>query len=202
MLDNQEGQKTVNGYSKYAILGGMTALFCAMLVLGGSAAAQDKPASKEAASSATYKIGVVNMQEVLAGYNKRKQKYDELQKEVDGLQKEIDAMSTSIEADKKKYEEGKSTMPEDARDQLKNKVERDYITYRAKLEEHQKTIDNMEERVLKEVFKDIEAAITEIATKGNYHLVLNASSGPRGSVLFFQPSIDMTPQVLTKLNGQ
>jgi len=168
-------------------------------VFAGAAAAQESKGDKPAPSQ--YKIGVVDLQQLLADYDKRKDKYDELQKEVDELQKDIDAMSGRITKAKQEYEEKRDTISEEERLEMKNKIEDDYAQYRIELDKRQRLIDNKEESVLKEVFKDIQAAISRVATAENYHLVLNAKGGPRGSVLYHAPAIDITSKVLTTLNA-
>jgi outer membrane protein len=178
-----------------------------VVLISGGAMAQAGTPAKESAPASTqastnYKIGVVDMQTILAEYNKRKAKYAELQKEVEALQKDIDDMSTRIETAKKSYEDGQSKMTEDDRFDLKTKIESDYATYRAELEKRQKLIDSKEERVLKEVLTDVEDAINKVAASENYHLILNAKSGPRGSVLYHSPTIDITSKVLAQLNSK
>ncbi len=172
------------------------------LAIGGMGWTMQSSAAQDSAAGNTYKIGVVDLQRVLADYDKRKQKYEELQAEVEKLQADIDALSKTIEDNKKYYEEGKATMSEDERFKLRESIENDYTKYQIELKSRQSKIDNMEERVLKEVFEDIQQAISEIAEKENYHLVLNANRGPRGSVLYHSATIDVTSAVLAKLNSK
>ena len=149
-----------------------------------------------------YKIGVVDMQAVLAKYEKRKQKYEELEQEVEQRQAGIDEMSEKIEAMKERYESEKDTMDPDELLALEKQIRDDYATYRSELDKQQRYIDNQEEMVLKEILKDVEAAINKLATEENYHLILNAKSGPRGSVLYHSPTIDITSKVLSALNSE
>ena len=147
-----------------------------------------------------YKIAVVDMQEVLASYDKRKEKYEELQNTVDTLQKGIDELSAKIEAAKKDYDARRDSLSEEERFKLETKIQNDYTEYQAKLQQHQREIDRNEELVLREVLKDIQEKIVEIAEKENYHLVLNNGKGPRGAVLYASTSIDITPKLLLELN--
>ncbi len=173
------------GLAILALVAGLTA---------GTANAQEGDSGK------SYKIGVVDMQLLLAEYDKRKTKYDDLQAEVDKLQVDIDEMSKNIEAAKKKYEESRDSMTEDERFDMRTEIEADHARYQAELASRQRQIDTMEERVLKEVIKDVQAAIEKLAEAGNYHLVLNGRGSPRGSVLYHSPTIDITSKVLAELN--
>ena len=152
------------------------------------------------AADENYKIAVVDMQTVLASYDKRKAKYDDLQKQVDALQAGIDKMSKDIEAARKSYEERRATLTDEERVKLETKITNDYATYQNELQMNQRQIDGMEELVLNEVLKDIQEAIEKIATDLSYHLVLNKGKGPRGAVLYASNSIDITPRILEQLN--
>ena len=170
----------------------MVALACVLAVglLSTPAQAQD----------GNYKIAVVDMQTVLAKYNKRKAKYEDLQKQVDTLQADIEKMAKRIEAAKKDYDERKGDLSEEELFKLENTIKDDYANYQNELQKSQRQIDGMEELVLKEVLKDIQLAIEVIAKKGNYHLILNNGKGPRGAVLYASASIDITSQILADLN--
>lgn len=157
--------------------------------------------TQAAAQDTNYKIGVVDMQTVLAKYDKRKSKYDELQKQVDALQSGIDGKSKAIEAAKADYEKKKKeNLPSEQLSALELKIRSDYVDYQAELTRSQQKIDSMEEEVLKEVLKDVQAAVEQIATEGNYHLILNHRSGPNSAVLYANNNIDITPKVLEQLN--
>jgi len=147
-----------------------------------------------------YKIGVVDMQAVLAGYDKRKSKYEELQTQVDALQSGIDAMSKKIQAAKDDYDKKKKDLTPEQILELESKINADYSDYQNELKKSQQKIDSMEALVLREVVKDITTAIEEIAKNGKYHLVLNKESGPRGAVLYSSATIEITSKVLEHLN--
>ena len=152
-------------------------------------------------SGSQYRIAVVDMALLMSEYNKRKQKYDELQREVDRLQQEIDSMSQRIERAKEEYESRRASMTDDERFDKRSQIESDFVQYRSELERRQRLIDTQEERVLIEVVADIERVITQIAEREGYHLILNATKGPRASVLYHSATIDITSRVLQVLNS-
>ena len=170
----------------------VVALPCMMItgLLSGPAYAQE----------GDYKIAVVDMQTVLAKYEKRKTKYEDLQKQVDALQSQIDKMSKDIEAAKADYEKRKDTLSDEELFKLETQIRNDHANYQNELQKSQRQIDGMEELVLKEVLKDIQEVIETVATSGNYHLILNNGKGPRGAVLYASASIDITSKVLVELN--
>lgn len=157
--------------------------------------------AKSADTGASYRIAVVDVELVMREYNKRKQKYEELQKEVDAQQKDLDNLMNRIEEDRKKLESGKATMSDEEKLDLKMKIEQEAASYRAELEKRQKTIDSKEERIIRECLDDIQNAINIIATSDNYHLVFNAGKSLKSSLLYHSPTMDITSKVLTQLNS-
>jgi len=175
----------------------------AVLALSGAPAyaQKDKEKSAPAASGgAGYRIAVVDMAKLMKDYKKREQKYAELQKSVDAMQKEIDAKQKTIEAERAEYEKGRDGMTDEKRSAARLKIEQDIADYKSELEKRQRAIDTNEETVLKEVVEDISGVIAKVAEKEGYHLVLNSSGGPRGSVLYSSATIDLTSTVLGQLN--
>lgn len=156
--------------------------------------------SGTAAYAQEYKIAVVDMPKVIKDYKKREQRYNTLQKEVDALQGEIESMGKAIDAKKTKYETEGPKMEGDARFNLKQEIEAEYVKYKSELERRQRLIDSKEEEVLKEVLADIRTAIQEIATTEGYHLILNSNSA-QGAVVYASDTIDITSKVTTKLNN-
>lgn len=160
------------------------------------------PASAQEATGG-YKIGVVDMQKVMAEYDKREAKYSELEKEVATLQAPIDALSAKITQMKADYDKRAAEPNADrlALTQFEGQIRAEHANYEAKLRESQIKIDELERKVLTEVLADIQAALKEIGEQQNYHLILNGREGSGSAVVYHSTSIDLTSQLLTKLNG-
>jgi len=158
----------------------------------------------EETSTTPYKVGVVDMSLLLKDNAKRKKKYEELQVEVDKRQATLDVIQATLEAKRTRWETERANMAEDEVLSLKNELEEESASFGSELQKQQRYIDNIEDRVLREVVRDIEAAIKRISAEENFHLVLNAKSDPRGflyfSVLYHSPTIDITSKVLEFLN--
>lgn len=151
-----------------------------------------------------YKIGVVDVQKVVADYDKRKQEYAKLEEQVKQRQTKIDALSAEITQMKDSYDaKAKSgNAVADEMFQLEQQIQSKYATYQSELSIQQREIDRMEAEVLEKVFGDIEKAIAEYANTNNYHIILNGRPGPRGTVLFHAAGVDVTSAILGKLNGK
>lgn len=181
-------------HSRHILVGLLLVSLAAIAALG---VAQEQGAK----DAVPYRIGVVNMQRLMQEYDKRKAKYDELQTEVDELQKDVTTLKDKIEKAQEKLEKDGAKLTEEERFDLKNQLEDDITIYKTEFTQSQRLIDNKEERVMKEVLKDISATIEQLAEDGQFHLVLNSLSGPGGTVLYHSPTIDITSQVLAILNG-
>jgi outer membrane protein len=184
----------VNSKSRLVVLSLAVAAVAGAMLAPPLAAAQDTAAGG-------YKIGIVDMQTVLADYQKRRESYSRLEAEVKSRQAEIDRLSNEIEAMKKDYEARRESMSESERSDLRKRIEDKYAEYRTKLDANQREIDRREEEVLKEVFKDVEAAIKSLAEREGYHLIMNGRSQPRGAVLYYSTTIDVTGSLLAALNA-
>ena len=150
------------------------------------------------------KVGVVNVQLLLRDYDKRQQKYKELQVEVDNLQTYIDELSEKIEGMKDAFEKDSPTLSPEEQRERKNAITDAFGEYESEMKSRQRTIDNQEEAVLQEVFTDIEDMISKVAAEKGYHLILNLSAGkgPQGSVVYHADSVNITSAVLAALNAQ
>lgn len=173
------------------------ALALAAMVATGFAPA----ASSQEPAAGGYKIGVVDVKAVLRDYNKRQQKYDQLQSEVKTRQGRIDAISNEIEGMKKDYDSKKGSASAEELSALESKIKTRYTDYKAEMDKNQQAIDDMEKTVLQDVIGDVEAKINEIAQAENYHLILNGTRGGGSSVLYSSSTIDLTARVTTALNG-
>lgn len=188
-VSHKTSLKTVS----FLLLGVFAALGAA---LPAAAQGSSAPASGE------YKIAVVDMGVLLSDYNKRKVLYDQLQKEVDEKQKELDAMEAAINKDKTSYESQRDGMSEDARIEMRTKIETAITNYRAAMQTRQRMIDNNEERVMKELVGDIQKTIAQVGAAEKYHLILNSAGegGPRAALLYHSTTVDITSKVLALLN--
>ncbi|MBI1319944.1 MAG: hypothetical protein GC168_13530 [Candidatus Hydrogenedens sp.] len=159
-----------------------------------------------AQDSSSYKIGVVDMQKVMADYEYRKQEYNKLEAKVKELQAPIDALSSKIEALKADYDKlaAKPDKTADDRKDLvakENEIRSQHADYEAMLRQNQLQIDENEKNVLEDVVTKVQAALKEIGEKENYHLILNGREGSGSAVVYHAAALDITSSVLSKLNG-
>ncbi len=155
-------------------------------------------AQNETASATAYKIGVVDMDEVLKGYKKLKAEADALQSERDRLQKDLDAKSDAL---KKKLEEAKNA-PEADREARRDSIEKELRDFTADVQRMQGDLDSKGQKLSARTRKEVIAAIQEIGAAENYHLILEGDADGRSTVIYFTNTINITSKVIAKLDGQ
>jgi len=179
----------------------------ALMTFSGSASAAEaqKPAAAPAApakSDGQYKIGVVNRKELFDKYKKQIDGLAALEAQKTTLQKDIDALSESITKKKEKYEKEKDKMTPEEATKLKDDITREFGEYQAQFKLKQQDIDRQSQRFVRDIMKDIDDAVTAIGNQENYHLILEADPNSTTAVIYYSTTLDITGQVLIKLNGK
>ena len=147
-----------------------------------------------------YKIGVVDMDRLREDHAWLKGQYKaledmlkKLESEIEPLLKEIDALSTQLK-------EGAESLSPSERLALKSKYDAKTLEHQNEIRARQLKIDERELEVNKEAYADIQKVIGELANDQNYHLIIKAQNDPRSQVLYFSAAIDVTSEVVARLN--
>lgn len=182
----------------------LSVAFALTLMLSASAIAADKgkeaaPAAPAAASSGSYKIGVVDIEQVVENYPKKQRLMSELEASVKADQTAIDGLTDKLDGLQKAFEGGKDKFSDAERSQKTGEIRELITKIKAERETKQGKIDQKEAEIKSEVFGDVAKAIQQVSEAENYHLVLNSRGVPNGSVLYASPTIDITSKVQTQL---
>lgn len=162
---------------------------------GGAAAAA--PIRPEA-----YRIAVVNRKKAFDEYNKQKSAWATLEKEREAKQAVVDRQSDAITAATEKLKADK-TMEQADKEAAALKIQEDTLDYQNAFTKLQNEINVQANKFFATMMEDVDAAVQAIGNEGNYHLIFEGDPNPRsgGAVLYFSATIDITPQVISKLNG-
>ncbi len=149
-----------------------------------------------------YRIAVVNRKKAFDEYKKQQIEWASLQKELDAKQKVADQQSDAINAAQKKFAEDKS-LTKEQKEAMALKIQEDMLDYQTAFKKLQNEIDIAAKKFFDTMMKDVDAAVQAVGNEGNYHLIFEADPNPASgtAVLFFSATIDVTPQVIQKLNG-
>lgn len=173
---------------------------CAPMILTALLWGAFPAAAQEAAGG--YKIGIVDFRKVMENYSKREAEYKRLQDEVDALQRGIDEKFKRIESLRDTYESNLSNWDSSTRASKEEEINTLYDEYRAELAQRQRKIDRMERDVIQRLFESVRQVVAQIGEKEGYHLILEANSPnpPRGGVLYYTATIEITSKVLAALD--
>lgn len=179
-------------------------------VLAMPALAQDKKDKKDdggssssgaAVASGGYKIGVVDIEQVIETYPKKKTLMDALASKVTAGQGEIDTMTKRLDGLQSAYEAGKDSFSDADRSAKQLEIRNLITEIKSLREKKQSEIDAEEAKIKSDIFDDVNAAIQQVAEAEGYHLVLNSRSLPNASVLYASKTIDISGKVSAKLGG-
>lgn len=154
-------------------------------------------AASSAASSGDYKIGVVDMDEVLKGYNALKTQVDALAAEAKQKQSDIDSRSDAL----KKEMEALKSAPEADREKKSDEIKRRLRDLNADLTRMQGELDDKRAKLQARTRQDVIKTIQQIGAAENYHLILEGDTDGRSTVIYFTSTINITPKVIEKLNA-
>jgi Skp family chaperone for outer membrane proteins len=176
-----------------------------LLIAPGAVAAETKdaaPAGAAAVANGGYKIGVVSRFEALKAYEKRIAEYKKLEQERTALQVPLDKMLEDIKADQKRYDDSKATLSEADRKSLEDKIQSSMRDLQAESKKRQGQIDDKEKRVIESITGDFEKAVKQVGEAENYHLLIEGDDNVSNRiVLYFSPTINVTPKVIEYLNS-
>ena len=175
--------------ARKTILVGVLTLFIATLTPGD--------AMGQGAAEGGWKIAVVDFKQILAEFDKRENKYKELENYVKDKQAILDNMENTIKKDRENY--GKMEAGQ-AKQDLEQKINGAQVDYQAALKKLQDEIDSREQEVLRTCLTDIRDALQKIGDKDKYHLILDAKNPGGGGVLYASTTLDITSTVLDFLN--
>ncbi len=182
--------KTVKTFAVVASI--LAAGFCAM-----PARAAEGTAAVPTASSTDYKIGVVDVEEILDKYQKLTTEVKSLETEKDKYQKEIDAQSDVLQ---KEFDALKN-VPEAEREAKGDDIQRKIRDFKADFQRKQGELEDKRVKLFARTRQDVIKTIQQIGVEEKYHLILQGDPNGRSAVIYFATPIDITSRVIEKLNS-
>lgn len=166
----------------------------------GLALAAAVPAGAEGAAGA-LKIAVVNINQTVDKYEKKKALEVELQAKIDAIKKRIDVLEDNIKNEEVKLKGMKGVDNQSIRDDLVLNLALMRQEREVRIQWHKELSNRENNEGMKELFKDVEAAIRKVGEKGSYDVILQSNPG---SVLYLREgaAFDVTPQVVELLNKE
>ncbi len=145
------------------------------------------------------KVGYINSAQVLAEYGPAQEADRQLQATLAGYQAEMDQLNASLAQASAEFEQQQVTMTPEARQQRGQELQ----AQASAIDERGQQLQALAAQRTTEVFTPINEAIRsvleEIRVEGNYGLILDVTVQ---AILVADPALDLTQQVLTRLQAR
>ncbi|MEO5376449.1 MAG: OmpH family outer membrane protein [Magnetococcus sp. DMHC-6] len=122
---------------------------------------------------------------------------DMLKQKIQTKQKEIDSLETEIKGMKADLEKRKNMMTPEANAELTGQIRSKFREYQRLVEDNQGAIDRENGRWTKKITETLSLVIEEIGKEKGFTVVFG-----KGQVLYADKSIDITSEVLNRLNSR
>lgn len=142
-----------------------------------------------------YLFAFVDVPRAMASSDAAKRARELLEKKLASKQKEVDAMEQKIKALKDDVEKRKNAMTPESRAETSESVRGKFREYQRLVEDNQAAIDRENGRWTKKISEAMREVIEEIGRERGYTVIFG-----KGQVLYANSTIDITDQVLVRLN--
>lgn len=146
---------------------------------------------------AEAKVGVVNVQRILAEASASKAMEQKFQAARQKMETDLQAKAQVIENLSKQLEQNAGVLSPEARAEKEREGRQKVNDFRALEQTYAQDLQSMEVRYLETMQKEILEVVDQVAVKGNYTIILDAQTA-----LYYQKVIDVTDEVLKGLNSR
>lgn len=149
-----------------------------------------------------YRVGIVDLQEVMDNYSKRQDEVSKLEEQVNARKAEITQMQESFEKKLEDYKAQRDGLTELQQETRESELDREALQLESEIRKTQTELERKQRRLKDELIQDIVDAVDEIGHAEDYHLILEADPEVRTGVLYYTKSIEITGKVIERLNSR
>lgn len=142
------------------------------------------------------KIGVIDLQKILAASSAGKLIQAELKKEKDKLESDLKQKGEEIEKISKRLERESMVMSKEMRDEKEREQRIKINDFKTLQKKYRSDLQKFEVKLMNTLKADINDIVQEIGKKEGYLLIIN-----KFGVLYAPSSIDLTDKLIKKLNA-
>jgi len=151
----------------------------------------------------SVKIGYVDMQKIIFNSNLGKQARQKLMEFHQKKQAEIDKKQSEIEKLKDEIAKKGAFLSQEAREEKENRLTKLQIELKRFIEDARAEERDMESKLVNKILTKAFKVIQKIGKEQNYTLILMRRSGMGDPlVLYGNPSVDLTDEVIKRLNKE
>lgn len=146
-------------------------------------------------AAAETRIGVVDLRQALFASNDAKAFSDQLQQDFAGTEEEVRKAQQEARDLQERIQKDGAMMNESEREQLTAEFQQKAQDFAQKKQQLDKTLNSRKQAFLEEARPEVDAAVKELMAEHDLDMVL-----PSETVIYVRPELNLTDQLLEKLN--
>lgn len=163
-----------------------------------AAAALAAAATPAAAQTAPTKVGYVNSQRIIGEAPGAKEAQQAFEKDMQRYQTELGQLEEQIKKTITEYEQKQATMTAQARQQQEEAIRQKQREFQQRAAQLEEQAAKRRQELVEPIMNRIQAVINEIRAEGKYAIIFDSSEG---GIISADPSLDLTDQVLARLQA-
>jgi len=167
----------------------------------GTAAAANPAAPANTASSATTRIGIINIQNAIVMTNEGRRDFESLQKKFEPTQSTLNNLSQEIDNLKKQLQTQGEKLNEQARADMVKSIESKQKTLQRQAEDAQADFQAQQNEIANRIGGKLLEVLDKFAKQGGYSLILDVS-GQQSPVLWAAQTTYVTQEIVNSYNAQ
>lgn len=176
------------------------ALFTVTALAQTGTAAAANPAAP-AASSATTRIGIINIQNAIVLTNEGRRDFESLQKKFEPTQSTLNNLNQEIDNLKKQLQTQGEKLNEQARADMVKSIEAKQKTLQRQAEDAQADFQAQQNEIANRIGGKLLEVLDKYAKQGGYSVILDVS-GQTSPVLWAAQTTDVTQEIVNSYNSQ
>lgn len=144
------------------------------------------------------KVGFVNVAQLFAEYGPAQEATSQYQAAIAGYDRELNMLRADYQQQAAQYEQQRMTMMPEARQTREQQLQAKLVEFQEREQELTDLAEQRQSELFAPINDTIAAVLEEIRVEGNYGLILDTS---QGVILVADPALDLTQQVLTRLEA-
>ena len=169
-----------------------------VLLITALALAMVLPSARAQGEGSTIKIAIVDLNRLLVESDMGKASQQKLTEYFEAKQIELQQEYQALQREGASLENQRSVLSVDAYTAKRNQLEQKTLAFRQKSEQAEREFKEMQEQETQTFLRRTAPIVEEIGKNGDYTLILRRTAP---AVLYFDTAIDITSEVLTRLNA-
>ena len=142
----------------------------------------------------TMKIGVVDLQKIMQTSSEMKTIQGKLEQEFKPRRDKLVGMEEGLKKDMEKFKRDRAVMSQSEREKLEKNIVETQKKFEQEGQQYQQELSKAHNDAMEEFYNKIRAAITKVAEKEKYELVLQKDAAP-----FSADKLDVTDKVMSQI---